>query len=286
MQSSNPLLTGILLTIFAGGLFAGGDALGKHLVTLLPVLQVIWGRYLFQTLILSGYLAATTGTGFLKTRHPFLQIIRGVMSLSTILLMYQALVRVPLADATAVFFVTPILVTILSVIFLKERIGFHRICAIATGFVGMLLVLSPGFGDINPALGFALAAAISNSAYLLITRRLAGQEDAASTQFNTTAIGTLILSVIVLPIWETPDPITFSLLLALGAIGAAGHFTLVSAFSYAPASLLSPFLYTQVLAASVLSLLVFGDPLRSAMIVGTTILTASGIYIWWRENRR
>ena len=286
MKYPNQLLTGILLTILAGASLAGMDALGKYMTTLLPVVQVIWGRYVFQTLILSAYLGATTGTGFLRTRHPVLQVVRGLVLLSATFLMYQAMARVPLADATAVIFFAPIVVTILSVVVLKERIGLHRISAVVAGFAGMLLIVRPGVDDIHPALMFALAASIFNAVYLLMTRHLAGKEDAASTQFNTTATGALILSVAVIPVWETPAPGVFALLLALGAAGAVGHFILVSAFSYASASLLSPFLYTQVLVASVLSIALFNDPLRPAMISGTAILVASGLYIWWRENLR
>lgn len=286
MTSKNPLLTGIILTVLAGALFAGMDALGKHLTTLLPVLQVIWGRYFVQTVILSTYLAATTGTGFLRTRHPVLQILRGLMLLASTFLMYQALSRVPLADATAVLFFTPIVVTILSVVILRETIGPHRILAVLAGFAGMLLILRPGFGAIHPALGLSLAASVTNAAYLLLTRHLAGREDAASTQFNTTAAGAIVLSLAVIPVWQTPAPVTLALMIAIGTVGALGHFTLIRAFSRAPASLLSPFLYSQVLAASGLSLLVFGDALRPTTIIGTAILVGSGVYIWWRENRR
>ena len=285
MKPSSPFLTGILLTILAGGVFASMDSIGKHLTTLLPVLQVIWGRYFFQTLVLGGYLAATTGTGFLKARHPYLQIVRGMLLLTATICMYQALSRVPLADATAVLFFTPIVVAILSVVVLKEPIGIHRILAIVAGFGGMLLILRPGFAGIDPALGLALVAAVFNASYLLMTRHLAGKEDAASTQFNTTAVGALILTVIILPYWETPSPGVLMLLVLIGVAGSIGHFTLVSAFSYASASLLSPFLYSQVLVASTLSVVMFGDSLQPTMVVGTIILVASGVYIWWRENR-
>jgi drug/metabolite transporter (DMT)-like permease len=286
VRHPNHLLTGILLTILAGVSFAGMDALGKYTTTLLPIVQVVWGRYVFQTLILSAYLAATTGKAFLRTRHPVLQVIRGLVLLSATFLMYQAIARVPLADAIAVIFFAPIVVTLLSVVFLKERVGVHRSSAVVAGFIGVLLIIRPEVGSIDPALMFALAASIFNAVYLLLTRHLAGKEDAASTQFNTTATGSLILSVVVLPGWETPDSAAFALLFALGAAGAVGYFILVSAFSYAPASLLSPFLYTQVLAAGVISLVLFRDPLRPGMILGTAILVASGLYIWWRENLR
>lgn len=285
MPPANPLLAGILLTIVAGALFAGMDSLGKHLSTLLPVVQVIWGRYVVQTVLMTAWLGATTGTRFLRTSHPWLQLTRGLMLLSCTFLMYEALSRVPLADATAVLFFTPIVVTILSVVILGERIGAHRIAAVLAGFCGMLLILRPGIGSFHPALFLALGGAVLNAAYLLLTRRLAGREDTASTQFNTTAAGAVVMSVIVVPFWQTPDLATTGLLLMIGLFGTVGHFLLVSAFSYAPASLLSPFLYTQVLTAAAVSVVLFGDPLHPATVAGTAVLVASGLYIWWRENR-
>lgn len=278
------LLTGILLTIVAGTVLAGMDAVGKHLTTLMPVLQVLWGRYLFQTVAISGYLVSTTGTGFLKTRHPVLQIVRGLLLLAASILMYQALVVVPLADATAVLFFNPIVVTLLSVVILREKIGVHRVTAVIAGFLGILLIIRPGFSNVEPRLFLALGASVVLAGYLLLTRHLAGGEDAASTQFNTTAFGTVVLSILVLPNWQPIDGSNFLLLVAIGIAGAAGHFLLIRAFSHAPASTLAPFLYAQVLAAAVFSLVLLGDPLRPTMMIGTAMLVASGVYIWWRER--
>ncbi|MEX6506016.1 DMT family transporter [Jiella sp. M17.18] len=285
MKSTPSLLTGIVLTVLAGSIFSSQDALGKHLTTLIPVVQVIWGRYFFQTLIMTTYLSATTGTRFLKARHPYLQVARGAMLLAATTTMYFALSRVPLADATAVMFFGPIVVTILSVVVLKETIGIHRIAAVIAGFLGMLLILRPGFADIDPALFLALAASVFNAGYLMLTRHLSGEADAAATQFNTTATGAVLLTIFVIPFWQWPDLPTLGLMVAIGTVGSLGHFTLVNAFSNAPASLLSPFLYAQVLMASLLSVALFGDPLKPTMLVGTAILVASGLYIWWRENR-
>jgi drug/metabolite transporter (DMT)-like permease len=285
VKARNNLLSGIFLTILAGGVFAGMDALGKHTTTLAPVLQIIWGRYVVQTLIVSGYLAATTGTAFLRTRHPVLQLVRGLLLLCATCLMYQALARVPLADATAVMFFSPIIVTILSVLLLREKIGLHRVGAVVAGFVGMLLILSPGFEEFDPALLLVVAGSLCNAGYLLMTRALASKENAPSTQFNSTAVGAILLSLVVIPQWGLPDLGVIAFLVALGAAGAAGHYALVTAFSHASASLLSPFLYSQVLIASVLSVLLFGDSLRPIMVIGTVTLVGSGLYLWWRESR-
>lgn len=285
MPPANPLLAGILLTIAAGGLFAAMDSVSKHLSTLMPVMQVIWGRYVVQTVVMTAWLCATTGTRFLRTAHPGLQLTRGLLLLVCTFLMYEALSRVPLADATAVLFFSPIMVTVLSVLLLKERIGPHRIGAVIAGFCGMMLILRPGVGSFHPALFLALGGAVLNAVYLLLTRRLAGREDSASTQFNTTAAGAIVMSVLVIPFWQTPNLSTALQLLALGLLGTLGHFLLVVAFSHASASLLSPFLYTQVLVAAGVSVVLFGDPLHPATVVGTAILVGSGLTIWWRENR-
>ncbi|MEC5293121.1 MULTISPECIES: DMT family transporter [unclassified Aurantimonas] len=278
-------MVGILLTILAGITFASTDALGKQLTELLPVLQVLWARYVFQTLLMMAYLSSKSGTQFLYTNYPLLQTVRGVTLLGATLLMYFALANMPLADATSVLFFSPILVTLLSVVFLKEPIGVHRIAAVVAGFSGVLLIVQPGFESTSLYLLLPLGAACLHATYLLLTRQLSGVEERDSTQFNTTAVGAIILSTLVLPVWETPSPSVFALLGIFGVIGTLGHVCLVSAFAHAPASLLSPFLYSQVLFASILSLLWFGDPLRLSMLLGTTILVGSGLYIWRRENR-
>lgn len=284
-MNKSSLLVGIGLTIFAGTTFASMDGLAKYLSALVPVVQVLWARYFVQTVIMAGYLARTTGTAFLRSRRPGLQILRGVMLFTSSALMYNAIANAPLADATATLFLTPILVTVLSVIFLAERIGIHRIAAVCAGFAGVLLIVRPGSAGAEPFLLLALAAAVANAIFLLLTRRLAGQEDVASTQFNTTAVGALILTALVVPMWETPSLPTLLLMFAMGVIGTLGHFCLVRAFVHAPASLLSPFLYSQVLFAGILSVTVFGDRLHPAMVAGTLLLIGSGLYIWWRERR-
>lgn len=285
MPDRQNLLLGIIIVIAAGLLFSTMDSVGKFLIAGLPVMQVVWARYLVHTVIVGVYLSATTGTRFLRTRRPGLQLARGVCLLGATALMYTAISRAPLADATAALFLAPIVVTVLSVFFLGEKIGPRRIAAVIAGFCGVLLILRPGTGGVDPFVIFAVFAAFINAFYLMLTRTLAGADDAASTQFNTTAVGAVILSILVIPFWQTPEPWQIVLMLTMGVIGAVGHFLLVAAFAYAPASMLSPFLYSQVLGAAILSVLVFGDPLHPAMVAGTAILVASGLYIWWRENR-
>lgn len=280
------LTTGILLTVLTCLFFATLDTIGKQLMLSLTAVQVIWGRYVFQTAAITGYLGLTTGTRFLRTRHPYLQLTRGVAQAGSNGLVYVALPHIPLADATALVFCSPIIVTVLSVVILKESIGRHRIAAISAGVIGAYLVILPGSGETSVYHLLAFCAAFLNATYMLITRRLAGPEEAAATQFNTTAVGLLIFSVIIIFGDVLPPLEAVPTLLLIGVMGAMGHFSMVKALSYAPASVLSPYLYAQVLFAAVYSLAWFGDSLRPSMIVGTMLLISSGVYIWWRERIR
>lgn len=280
------LTTGIVLTVLACLIFSTQDTIGKQLMLSMTVLQVIWGRYIFQTAAMTSYLALSTGTRFLRTRHPFLQLARGLAQTGSTGFVYFSLPHIPIGDATALVFCSPIIVTVLSVLILKESIGKHRIAAVCAGFVGVYLIILPGSGETNFYHFVAFCGAFMNATYMLITRRLAGPEEAAATQFNTTAVGLAIFTVLILFGDVLPPLEAAPIFLLIGVMAATGHFAMVKALSYAPASILSPYLYAQVLFAAVYSVAWFGDSLRPSMILGTTLLIASGVYIWWRERIR
>lgn len=277
---------GIALVLLACLIFSTQDTIGKQLMLTMTAFQVIWGRYVVQTAVMTGYLASTSGLRFLKTRHPFLQIARGLAQTVTTGLVYVSLPHVPIGDITALVFCSPILVTLLSVVFLKEKIGRHRIAAVIIGFVGVYLIILPGSGETNFYHILAFLSAFSNATYIMITRHFAGPEEAPATQFNTTAVGLLIFTVILLTT-DTPPPLSSApIFILIGVMAAIGHFSMVKGLSYAPASVLSPYLYSQVLFAALYSVFWFGDSLRLSMVVGTTLLILSGVYIWWRERIR
>ena len=284
--NSGSLAAGIVLMMCAGFLFATLDSLAKQLTYVLPVVQIVWARYVVQTTLMTGYVTYSSGTRFLHTRRPVLQVLRGLALLSASLCMYLSLPHIPIADATALVFFSPMVVTLLSVVFLKEKIGLHRILAIGVGLAGVMLIIEPGFGSTGPYHLLPLAAAVINAIYLMLTRQLAGAEESAATQFHTTAVGTVVLSFFVYSVWVPPSATTVALLVALGAMAAAGHFCVVRAFSHAPASLLSPYLYCQVIFAALYSMFWFGDQPRPMMVAGAALLMASGLYIWWRERLR
>lgn len=280
------LATGIGLTLLAGFSFASLDSLGKHVMVVLPFLQVMWARYLVHSMLATGYLAATSGARFVHTRRPALQIARGLCLLCASFCVYMALQHLPIGDVTALVFFSPVVVTVLSVVVLKERIGLHRILAVAAALVGVGLIVQPTSLQVNPYHLLVLCGATLNAIYLLMTRALAGAEESAATQFHTTALGTVVLSAAVLLEWRTPDAVTAAQLLVMGVLAAVGHFSLQRAFAHAPASMLSPYLYGQVVFAMLYGVVWFGDVLRPVMLAGTVLIVGSGLYIWWRERLR
>ncbi len=282
---NDKLLLGIGLTVLAGAMLASMDAVGKHLSQYYPVLQVVWARYFFHAVLVLIPLCARYGTGFVHTRHPWLQGMRAATLIAVTGLLYLALIHVPLADATAIMFFAPVLVTVLSAIFLAERITAVRVGAVLAGFVGVLLIVRPGL-DTSWYMLLPLASACMLSVYLLLTRALSGRDSTRTTLFYTTAAGALGLTLLLPLIWQMPVLVHWPLMLLMGALGALGHLCIISAFAFAPASVLSPFLYAQIVAAMIISVTVFADPLTAPMLAGTLLLVASGLTVWWRENRR
>lgn len=286
MFRGNALAAGIGLTLIAGFTFATLDSLGKQLMTGLPVLLVVWARYVVHTGLAAGYLTITSGPGFWSTRRPLLHLMRGLSLLLASGFVYLALSHLPIADVTAIVFFSPVIVTLLSVIFLNEKIGIHRILGIVAGLAGVFLIIRPGFGGATLYHLLPLVGAFFNAIYLLLTRQLSDGGERIAAQFHTTAVGAVLLSFAVVFDWQTPTPFEGLLLILLGVFAAIGHQLLLRAFAHAPASLLSPYLYGQVLFAALYSRFWFGDPLKPTMIAGTLLLIASGVYIWWRENRK
>ncbi|MGB0684275.1 MAG: DMT family transporter [Magnetovibrionaceae bacterium] len=280
----------ILITILAGCLVAGMDAFGKALMADQPPLQVVWGRYFFHAVIMAAVLLRGGEWSILRPRKPKLQAFRAACLLGITISMYTALNVVPLADATAVLFFAPVLLTLLAGIFLKEPVGWRRLSAVAVGFSGVLLIVRPGFGpgsgNVAPELIFAFLAACFLAVYMLVTKQLSGKDDERTTLFYTTAPGALLLSLALPWIWADLTVQAWAMMLACGALGAGGHYLLVQAFHLEDAGTLSPFLNAHLVAAMVYSLVFFGDPLTPTFFAGTSLIVGSGLFIWWRERRK
>jgi len=276
----------VLLIIATGAVLSGMDAVAKHLTLEVSVIMVLWGRYFFHTAITFGAYGIKTGSlRFLRARRPDLQFIRALALFGATFFMYLAIMRMPLGDAASIQFLAPVLVTALSGLILGEHVGPRRWMAVAFGFVGVLLVARPGSGVLGWNALLPLTTAVLLAVYMMMTRIIRDKDDPAVTTFYSTALGTVILSVLMLFNWQALSAFQWILMVTMGAAGALGHLMLVKAFHTAEASMLAPFTYAQVVAAIGWGYLVFGEVPSVWTVCGAGVVIASGLYVWYRESR-
>lgn len=279
-------LRGIMITLAAMLTFGLMDAASKYLSTRYPTVQVVWLRYVFTIPLLLATLAPRGLPGFVRSRRPVLQIARGLLLVTEIGLVVWCFGQLPLADIHAVLALTPLVVTALSVPMLGEPVGPRRWAAVAVGFVGVLVILRPGFGVLHPAALVALLAVLLYALYQVMTR-IVGRADAAETTLLwQLVIGAVVLTAIVPFFWRPPEPGHWPLFALLAVLGGVGHFCMIRAFQLAPAVVLQPFSYTLLLWAVVIGYLGFGDLPDAWTVLGGAVIVAAGTYTALRERRR
>ncbi|MGI9435385.1 MAG: DMT family transporter [Geminicoccaceae bacterium] len=270
----------------------GIDAIAKHLSASLAPGQIAASRFLFQLVFLLPVILITRRR--LISNHQGLNALRGTLIGLATLFFFWGLKYLPLADAIAIFFVEPLILTLISAVFLNEQVGWRRLTAIGAGLVGALLVIRPSFQTIGMAAFLPLAAACCFAIYLTLTRIVAQADDVLTMQLWTGVFGGLTLAVALLfgeaasldvldPSW--PAPYEWLWLAALGAIATAGHLLIVGAFRRASPSILAPFQYLEILGATLLGVMVFGDFPSFATWLGIGIIVASGLYVFHRERQ-
>jgi drug/metabolite transporter (DMT)-like permease len=281
-------LRGILLMLAAGFVFVILDATGKHLTASLSITEITWGRCLFHMLALPLFLGGQGLTRTLRTTRPGLQLLRSAFLLGSTFFFFWGVKYLPLADATAIGFVTPLIVTALSVPLLGERVGVRRWTAVVIGFASVLLIMQPGFGMMHWAVSLPLVCAACFALYQIATRILSRHDSTATTYFYSPIVGLVVTSLVLLFVdeeWQTPDPAGWLALVFLGAIGGFSHYLLIRAFAAAPASLLSPFAYAQLVWSIAIGYAWFGDFPGPLTLAGAFLICASGLYVIYRERR-
>jgi drug/metabolite transporter (DMT)-like permease len=206
---------------------------------------------------------------------------------SSSICVFSALRTLPLTVVTAITFAAPLLVALLAGPVLGEKLGPRRAVAIVVGFVGVLVITRPGTSGFQPGMWLALGAAVSNTAYFLITRVLSRHDTPETTHFFTGLVGALASIPLALPVWQTPT--TLDMWLVIGLISMAGascHYLLILAHKHAPASVLSPFFYAQLLFAALIGAIVFGNVPDRWTVLGGGIVIGSGLYLLYRERVR
>ena len=279
--------TAVLMVAGAVVCFSITDGIAKTLASRYPVPLIVWARWGFQVLAMVLWLAPKIGKGMLRTQRLGLQVVRGVLLVCSSMLFMTALKYLPLADATALNYTTPAIVVVLAVMFLGERLTLPRMAFVIAGIVGMLLIVQTGAEIFKGASLLALGCAVCYAAYQITTRMLAG-EDPRVTLFYPALIGAIIMTC-VWPWFGSRIDTNWAdvgLLVAIGILGTIGHFLFILAFQRAPASALTPFTFLQVVFATLIGWLVFGDFPDALTLVGMAIIAGSGLLLTWHERRR
>ena len=277
---------GILLILAAGLLLASQDALSKSLTAVYPLLLVVWLRYLSQSVLMLALFAPRMGLNLLRTQRPWLQLVRGLSLVAITLLFYSALRFIPLGEATAVIFLAPLVVIVLSATWLKEHISRGLWLSVGVGLLGVLLIVRPGGALFTPAILLPLGAAFCFGLYQLLTRRLSATDHPATSNFLSALVGTLSVSVLLPWFWQTPTLVDGLLMATLGATAMTGHMLLTHAYRFGSAASLAPFTYVQIVTATVLGMLFFDHTPDMWAILGMAVIILSGAALAWGQRAR
>lgn len=255
------------------------ETTAKYLSAFYPVPMLVWCRYTVHLILVLLLLAPRLGLGLARTGQPAGQILRAALLMGSTSCYFGALSFLPMAEVKAVSFISPLLVTILAVWWLRERVDRSRWLAVVIGFLGVLFIVRPGSAMLQwPAL-LAIGAALCYSAYQIMTRKFSETENVYTTLFYTALVGSLLMSLAVPFFWKTPELRHAPLLILLGAVAGFGHLMLIKALELENASFLSPLGYVQLLWVILFGFLAFGDLPDGYSLIGMAIIVASGLYV-------
>ena len=275
---------GILYMVTAIFLFSLMEMMGKYIGEQTNVVMAIWSRYAGQALIVL-LMFAPRLTTVARTNYPKLQLLRSVLLLVGTTCYFFGIVLIGLAETAAIFDVNPVLVTLAAAIILGERLGVRRIFGIISCLAGALIIIRPGTDVFSPYMLLPLCAACAYTGYVIATRFVGRDEAAATSLLYTAAFGALAISFVVPFYWVTPDLWLTSLMVLIGAIGAAGHFFLIRAFTMTEASILAPFIYVGLIFALIWGAFLFGEYPDPLTYLGALVIVSAGIYVWHRETK-
>jgi drug/metabolite transporter (DMT)-like permease len=266
--------------------FIALDSIMKYNLAHYSLVQVTWGRFFFATIAAAIICGRSIGQ-LVISRSPGVQLVRSCLLMITTGLFNVGVTRMPLATATTIMFMSPILVTVLSVFLLKEHVGVRRWASIVVGFCGAVIVAQPWAvqaSTVTVGAMFLLAAALTNALYQIVTRQVRFDDPLTSLLF-TAAAGAVVSSLLLPGHWTTPDAFGWLLLVASGIAGALGHLCIIQAFRYAPASVVAPFSYSSLIWSTLFGFVIFNDQIPAATIIGALLIVGSGLYIFFRERK-
>jgi drug/metabolite transporter (DMT)-like permease len=263
------------------------NASAKYLTNYYPVIEIVWARYAGHFIYMVLAFSPRRGMSLLVSSQPAMQLLRSALLCASTAIYMTALHYISLTTAAAISFTGPFMVAALSPLVLGERVGAMRWLAIGIGFLGSLVVIRPGFGDVDKAVFLVFFSALFSALYQVMTRKLAAH-DRAETSITYIALSGFVITTLPLPFfWVTPTSWLHALLfVGLGLFGGFGHYFLVRAFELAPAPFISPFNYGQIVGAAILGLVVFGQFPDIWVWLGSAIIAASGLFILYWERRQ
>jgi drug/metabolite transporter (DMT)-like permease len=279
-------LLGIGLMCAAVAQFACLDTTAKYLSAEMDSLEIVWARYTFAFLLTGLVSNPVTQPRLLRTKRPALQVIRSLLLIVATAGNFLALRWLQLDEVLSIIFTFPFIVAIISGPILGEWLGWRRWCAIGVGFCGVLLITRPGLGGMHPAALFSLVATIAYGFYAVITRIVVRTDSNQTSLFYSNLIGALVMLLVIPFIWHPPGSwVAWLMLIAIGALGSSGHYCLIAGHKLAPASVLSPFVYTQLIWVVILGYVVFDHVPNAWTMVGAAVVIGSGLYLLYRERR-
>jgi S-adenosylmethionine uptake transporter len=282
-RKDNLILAGVLIMLAGDFLFALNDAMGKWLVTNLPVGEVLLVRSIGAFIILGPMIARQGVSTLVRVESPRLQVLRVVFSTLDVGLFYAAVAYLPLADVMTFYIAGPIYVAAASHVFLGEKIGWRRWLAIFIGFIGVVIALKPSTAMFSLPSIFGLIGSAAFAMTLVLNRVLRSTKDATLVTWQTVA-AMIVGGVLSLGDWRTPSMVDLGGMLLLGIVASSGHLMITRSLKLAPASLLAPLQYTLLLWAFILGFFIFGDVPGTQVLIGSGVIVLAGLFIFHRKK--
>lgn len=278
-------IVGIGLMTGAFAMFALLDATAKYLVSDLGVGLIVFARYAFSLLFVAIWVWQQGGSSLLITRNGALQVVRGLLLVVSTLTNFIAVGYLQLAQTSSISFSNPLWVCALSPLLLGERVGPRRWMAVIIGFIGVLIIVRPGSASFHWAMLLSLVGALSTALYQIATRKVGAEDRALTSLFYVSLVGSFAAAPLAPIGWVMPGAVQWVLLALMGFYGMFGHYMLTQAHRLAPAPVLAPYVYTQIVWMALIGFVVFGDVPDAMTVVGAGIVVASGLYVFYREGQ-